>query len=122
MTFAAVCPKCGSDYREARQCPQYDGQPVCIRCCRECSYYEYGAAGMLCRYHLIHQKTNYTQELRKIDQQIEYAQQRVRRLYEINWPQKAARMELEVSALLRKKRELERKRKNEELKKTGAAL
>lgn len=116
-----VCPKCGSDYREARQCPQYDGQPVCIRCCRECGYYEYSDAGMLCRYYLSNPKLDYDQDLRKIDQQIEYAQQRVRRLYEINWPQKAARMELEVSSLLRKKRELERKR-NEEFKKTGAAL
>lgn len=114
-----VCPKCGSDYREARQCPQYDGQLVCIRCCRECCYYN--LENYQCRYHLSHPRFDYDKELRKIDQQIEYAQQRVRRLYEKNWPKKAEKLELDVSALLRKKRDLERKR-NEELKKTGAAL
>lgn len=117
-----VCPKCGSDYREGRQCPQYDGQAVCIRCCRECGYYQHDAMSAPCRYHLHHPRVDYVQEIRKVDQQIEYAQQRVRRLYEINWPQKAARLELEVSALLRKKRELERKKKDEDLKTTGAAL
>ncbi len=115
-----VCPKCGSDYREARQCPQYDGQPVCIRCCHECCYYN--PANYQCRYHLCHPQIDYDREIRLLDQQITNAERKVRRLYEKSWPKKAERLELDISALLRKKREVERKRKNEEFKKTGAAL
>jgi hypothetical protein len=36
-----VCPKCGNmDVRETRQCPMFDCKPVCVRCCKECLYYD----------------------------------------------------------------------------------
>lgn len=35
-----MCPSCKStEYKEARQCPLYDGKAVCIDCCRKCAFY-----------------------------------------------------------------------------------
>lgn len=113
------CPRCGNyDYREARQCPQYEGEPVCIRCCHECDYYDPDPLGLTCRYHLSHPKTNWELEIKKIDQQITYAETRVRRLYELNWPKKAERLEVDVRNLMVQKKKLEEK-KSAENKKAG---
>lgn len=115
-----TCPKCGNyDYRESRQCPQFDGHPVCIRCCYECSYYD--AETYHCLYHLSHPRVDYDREICLVEQQIISAERKVRRLYEKNWPGKAEKLERDVALLLRKRRELERKR-NENAKKTCTAL
>lgn len=34
------CPGCGNKhFRESRQCPLYEGEPVCITCCQNCEFY-----------------------------------------------------------------------------------
>ena len=103
------CPKCGNyDYREARQCPQFDSEPVCIRCCHECCYYDF--ENYHCRYYLSHPRVDYDRELVLVNQQISAVEQKVRRLYEINWPKKAEKLERDIAKLMRKRRELERKK------------
>ena len=49
------CPKCGeSDAREWRQCPEHGGEPVCVNCCKICSYYDTdGRSIYTCRYWLV---------------------------------------------------------------------
>lgn len=114
------CPKCGNyDYRESRQCPEYEDEPVCIRCCYECCYYN--AENHYCQYRLSHPKIDYNREIRLVEQQINVAEQKVRRLYEKNWPSKAERLERDVALLMKKRRDLERKR-DEKAEKTGNAL
>lgn len=108
------CPKCGNyDYRESRQCPQYNGEPVCIRCCMECGYYDPDPMGLRCRYHLSHPRANWDAEIKKVDQQIVHAEAKVRRLYELNWPKKAEQLELDVKSLIARKQELEKRRDEE---------
>lgn len=105
------CPKCGNyDWRSGRQCPQYGGEPVCIRCCRECIYYDPEPMGLACRWYLSHPQVNWATEIIKVQQQITHTENRVRRLYERNWPKKAAALEIDLKKLYAKKRELEAKR------------
>lgn len=111
-----ACQKCGNtNWMEGRQCPQYDGEAVCIRCCYECCYYD--PENFRCRYHLSHPQIDFDKEIKLVEQQIVDTERKVRRLYEINWPKKAEKLERDIAKLMRKKRELERK-KNEETKKT----
>ncbi|MDY5463201.1 hypothetical protein [Hornefia butyriciproducens] len=34
------CPICGIVAKETRQCPKYDGKPVCAAHCYQCKYYD----------------------------------------------------------------------------------
>lgn len=105
------CPKCGNyDYRVSRQCPQYGGEPVCIRCCYECIYYDPKSMGPKCRWYLSHPQTDWAAEIIKVQQQIIHTENRVRRLYELNWPKKAAALEIDLKNLYAEKRKLEAKR------------
>lgn len=49
------CPKCGgAGGREWRQCPEHGGEPVCVNCCKICSYYDPdGRSIYTCRYWLV---------------------------------------------------------------------
>ena len=79
------CPKCGNQhYKESRQCPEHSGLPVCIRCCRECAYYDPDPCGLKCRWYINHQETDYQSEIEKINQKINHMEGKVRRLYELN--------------------------------------
>ena len=72
------CPKCGNlDYHVARQCPQFDGAPVCIRCCAECTYYESNAILYPCRYHIYNPKPDYDGEIEKLSRQIETKERQI---------------------------------------------
>lgn len=105
------CPKCGNyDYREGRQCPEYGGKTVCITCCMECVYYSREVIGPACRWHINHPQVNWAAEVIKVQQQITHTERRVRRLYELNWPKKAAAVEVDLKNLYAKKRKLEAKR------------
>ena len=109
------CPKCGNyDYRVSRQCPEYGGEAVCIRCCAECADYSNDLIGPACRWDINHPQVNWAAEVVKVQQQIIHTENRVRRLYELNWPKKAAALEVNLKNLYAKKRELEAKR-NEEI-------
>ncbi len=116
-----LCPKCGSDYREARQCPQYDGKPVCIRCCRECGYYDPAPMGLRCRWYIHHPRIDYRSEIEKLNRQIQTKERQIERFYENNKPWVAEKIEAETSWLRNDRREMERKQ-NEEDKKNGNAI
>lgn len=118
-----TCPKCGNqDDRISRQCPQMDGQAVCIRCCTECCYYDPDPVSIYaCRYHICNPQISWDAEIQKIEQQITYTENRIRRLYERNWPKKAELLEVDLAKLIRKKREMKRKQ-DEENQKAGNAL
>ncbi|NBH61595.1 hypothetical protein D1155_08030 [Anaerotruncus sp. 80] len=113
------CPKCGNfDYREGRCCPQYDGKPVCIRCCRECGYYNPSPMGLHCRYYIYNPRPDYDGEIDKLRRQIEIKERQAEHFYRDNKPWIAEKIEREVSWLRGQKREWERKR-DEETKKAG---
>lgn len=59
------CPKCGeSDAREWRQCPEHGGEPVCVNCCKICSYYDTdGRSIYTCRYWLVKNREIRDQEM-----------------------------------------------------------
>ena len=116
------CPRCGNqDYREARQCPQYDGRPVCIRCCQECGYYDPSPMALHCRWHIHHPKPDYRAEIEKLTRQIRTKERQVEHFYQENKPWIAEKIEAELSWIRHDRRELEKKR-DEEVKKNGAAI
>ena len=113
------CPKCGNfEYRESRQCPQYDGAPVCIRCCQECGYYDPSPMGLPCRYYIYNPRPDYDGEIDKLRRQIEIKERQIEHFYQNDKPWIAEKIEREASWLRAKKREWERKR-DEETKKAG---
>lgn len=113
------CPKCGNlDYHAARQCPQYDGAPVCTRCCMECAYYDPSPMGLHCRYHIYNPKPDYRGEIEKLSRQIAVKERQIKHFYQNDKPWIAEKNERETSWLRAKKREWERKR-DEETKKAG---
>jgi len=116
------CPKCGNlDYHAARQCPQYDGAPVCTRGCMECTYYEHGAMLYPCRYHVHNPKPDYRGEIEKLSRQIETKERQIKHFYQNDKPWIAEKIERETSWIRAKKREWERKR-DEEIKKAGTKI
>ncbi len=113
------CPKCGNfEYRESRQCPQYDGAPVCIRCCQECGYYDPSPMGLPCRYYIYNPRPDYDGEIDKLRRQIEIKERQIEHFYQNDKPWIAEKIEREASWLRGQKREWERKR-DEETKKAG---
>ena len=111
--MSAVCKICGREYREGRQCPEHDGEIVCIACCKKCSYHRDRDYGNPCTWHKYHKKIDYETEIRKLDLQIEALRQKVRYYYERSWTDSARKKEHEVEMLLRIKRRLMEERDNE---------
>ncbi len=47
------CPICGIVAKETRQCPKYDGKPVCAAHCYQCKYYDADPRiTITCRWHI----------------------------------------------------------------------
>lgn len=63
-----ICPKCGeSDAREWRQCPEHGGEPVCVRCCKACSYYDpNGMSIYTCRFWIVNRKARDGKMIRQL--------------------------------------------------------
>lgn len=103
------CPNCAStNYKQTRQCPKYDEEPVCITCCYSCKYYGGHSASLKCRYHIHNPKPDYKAEIEKLDRQMHYKMQRIEHFYSTNRPRVAERIEFEVITLKAKKNELEK--------------
>ena len=103
------CPNCAStDYKESRQCPRFDGKPVCITCCRACEYYNFGH-GLTCMYRVRNPMPNYRDEIEKLNKSISYKMRQVDHFYQSNRPRVAEKIEFEVISLMAKKKELEDK-------------
>lgn len=115
------CPSCGNqEYHESRQCPKYDGQSVCIRCCRECGYYDPSPMALRCRWHISHPRQDYQAEIEKLTRQIRIKEKQAEHFYKNDQPWIAEKIEAELSWIRHDRRKMEEKR-DEELKKTGAA-
>ena len=102
-----MCPQCKStSFRESRQCPKFDGEPVCITCCRACEYYNFGH-GLTCMYHVRNPGPKPWDEIEKLNKSISYKMRQVEHFYQTNRPKVAEKIEFEVITLMAKKRELE---------------
>ena len=110
---SAVCKICGREYREGRQCPERDGEVVCIACCKKCSYHRNRDYGNPCEWHRYNKKIDYDVEIKKLDLQIEALRQKVRYYYKRSWTDSARKKEHEVEMLLRLKRRMMEERDNE---------
>lgn len=105
-----ICPGCGStSYRESRQCPIYNGEPVCISCCKSCEYYSADPIARACRFYIVHPKKDYQRELEKIENQINMKEQKVDYFYRDNKPMIAQRIEGELTWLYEERRKLKEK-------------
>ncbi len=103
-----ICPECKStSFKEARQCPRFEGEPVCIACCRSCEYYNFGN-GLICMYHVQNPKPDHKGELEKVERQISYKMRQIEHFYNTNRPRVAEKIEREVMSLMAKKKELEK--------------
>ena len=111
--MSAICKTCGKSYHEGRQCPEHNGEIVCIACCKKCSYHRDRDYGNPCTWHKYHKKVDYEAEIRKLDRQIEALRQKVRYYFERSWTESARKKEHEVEMLLRMKRKLMEERDNE---------
>ena len=108
-----MCPVCGStDFREARQCPLQNGEPVCIDCCKKCRYYSADTLTVACRYSIEHPHIDLNDELKKINQVIETKEKQINYYYRNNKPWIAQRIEAALSWQYAKKRELEEEIRN----------
>ena len=103
---SAVCKICGREYREGRQCPEHDGEIVCISCCKKCRYHRDRDYGNPCEWHRYNKKIDYDVEIKKLDLQIEALRQKVRYYYKRSWTDSARKKEHEVEMLLRLKRRM----------------
>ena len=77
MRKMICCPNCGSlNYKETRQCPRYRGDPVCIKCCYRCKYYNHDSNNLyICKFYIEHpqlkgvptkeQELEYIEKIRK---------------------------------------------------------
>lgn len=111
--MSAICKICDREYREGRQCPEQDGEVVCVACCKKCRYYRDRDYGNPCDWHRYNKKVDYDAEIKKLDCQIEALRQKVRHYYERSWMQSARKKEHEVDMLLRLKRRMMEERDNE---------
>ncbi|MBR3785989.1 MAG: hypothetical protein IKJ77_06270 [Firmicutes bacterium] len=104
-----ICPACGNtQYKESRQCPKFEGTPICISCCYRCAYYNPEVGALKCRYYIYHPKIDYDGENEKIDRQIRHKMQQIEHFYGKSMPRVAEKIELEVINLMAKKKELEK--------------
>lgn len=104
-----ICPQCKStSFKESRQCPKFDGEPVCITCCYSCKYYGGHSANLKCRYHIHNPKPDYKGDIEKVDRQIHYKMRQIEHFYSTNRPRVAEKIEFEVIDLMAKKKELEK--------------
>lgn len=107
-----ICPACGNtQYKESRQCPMFEGTPICISCCYRCAYYNPEVGALKCRYYIYHPKIDYDGEIEKIDQQIHHKMQKIEHFYQKSMPRVAEKIELEVIRLGQQKKELEHKKR-----------
>jgi len=115
------CPKCGSEhFKESRQCPEFNSEPVCIRCCTECHYYD-PAGGIACRWHIINDvRRDYSGDIYKLSRQIDSLEKLSLWLYRNNKPNAASAEEFKMLQLIGEKRRLEEERDAEENKRPGA--
>lgn len=100
------CPKCGSeDYHESRQCPAFDGRPVCISCCYSCE--DYNSENYRCNWHIRHPKPDHRGELYKLDNLINKKAAQMQWYYEHNKPWIAEKIEAEMNYLKRQRTTLQ---------------
>ena len=76
--MSAICKTCGKSYHEGRQCPEHNGEIVCIACCKKCSYHRDRDYGNPCTWHEYHKREDDEAEIRKLDKQSEALGQKVR--------------------------------------------
>lgn len=107
------CKMCAQKYREGRQCPEHDGEVVCISCCKKCSYHRERDYGNPCEWHRYNKRIDYDAEIKKLDLQITALRQKVYYYYKRSWPESARKKENEVEMLLRLKRRMMEERDNE---------
>lgn len=107
-----ICPACGSTrFKESRQCPKYDGTPVCISCCYRCSYYNPEVGALKCRYYIYNPWIDYDGEIEKVSRRIHHKEKQIAHFYQKSMPRVAQRIEIEVMQLLKEKKELEHKKR-----------
>jgi len=116
-----ICPKCGSEhFRESRQCPEYNSEPVCIDCCIKCSYYDRDG-GIACRWYVENDaRRDYSGDIYKLSRQIDTLEKRSLWLYRNNKPNAALAEEFKMMQLISEKKRLEVERDAEEIKRPGA--
>lgn len=111
------CPHCGSgSFKEARQCPRYEREPVCITCCHSCEYY-FRDTG--CRWYAVHPPVIDEDEKKRrrimaLDNQIRNKRKQIEAMYKRNRPKFAEKMEQELWLLLREKKGIEHESKRTE--------
>lgn len=109
-----ACPKCGNlGSKHWRQCPQMNSQPVCLRCCMECGYYDPGNL-FPCRYHIENPRPDYAGELYKLNNRIARKKEQIERFYRMNKPWVANRMEGELQLMYRDLKSLKEKKDEED--------
>lgn len=101
-----ICPVCGpTNEKSWRQCPAYDGQAVCSNCCKKCEFYN--NENFRCNWHLKNDKTNYYEEIKKLERRIAALDRETAYYYRRSLPRKAERIEDKALMLRRQKKELE---------------
>lgn len=111
-----ICPSCKSTaFKESRQCPRYDGKPVCIDCCYSCQYYNSEVGNLKCRFYIYNPKIDYDADIEKVTRQIRYKMSLAEEFYEKSMPRVAEKIELEIIKLTAQKRELENKKRVTEI-------
>lgn len=104
------CPMCGNEkFKEARQCPQHNNEPVCIDCCYRCEYYSKDAGCLFYSKHppVISREQAIKKRLFVLGFQIEQKRKQAEYYYIHNKPKVGEKLSIELIKLLQEKRRLE---------------
>ncbi len=101
-----ICPSCGStNFKVSRQCPEYNGAPVCSDCCRRCKHYDQD--NYRCKWYIANDRIDSKEEAKRLERQIYDIEKRAAYFYERSLPRKAEKLEREALILRRKKKQYE---------------